>query len=220
MKLHLWAKGDARWTCIKCPRVYHVNTDSPEAPTEACPYLSIDLSGVFGMTEMESAAARIILACETSESWKTAVTYDLMTDDFEQLGFLQLLYHKDWLVNFPLSKRSFYVTQNFIERVKTHVSRTLAAQNAYSLDQWLYDHSPDAMSARFSSLAKAFTCSDNNYEPDPSKRCGYEWEGQGGWATCHLTKGHPKRRPGDDDCHEMMNEDGRVYEWFLVDIAN
>lgn len=76
----------------------------------------INLSSTFGMFEMEQAAARIVRICLKIGTWVVPITYSSMEGDTEEKGYLHLIYG-DMIKN-HYNKGNFYVTPEFVERVK------------------------------------------------------------------------------------------------------
>ncbi|RJQ25764.1 hypothetical protein C4577_05200 [Candidatus Parcubacteria bacterium] len=70
-----------------------------------------NLDGVFGKTEIESAAERIIFLCELYGTWSTMICYENMQTGSEQYGFLHLL-HNQYMIYMP--ERGFYPNKDFI----------------------------------------------------------------------------------------------------------
>ena len=114
----------------------------------------IDVSGLFGMYEMERAAAHLIRKIASRQDWNTGICYEdfkdphppspnhpkpfvdvilnCYIDNIERTGFLQLLYYQ-WLRPTPVtSKRYFGPRQNFVDRVLPRVLRAYGAD----VDTW------------------------------------------------------------------------------------
>lgn len=77
----------------------------------------MNLDGAFGMCEMEEAAKVILTRCAEAKTWVTGTVYESMTTELQRLGFIRLIYH-NWL-QAGYHKAPYYVTQDFIERLKT-----------------------------------------------------------------------------------------------------
>jgi len=103
----------------------------------------LDLSHLFGMYEMERAAAYLIRQVASRQDWNTGICYEdfkdpnpaspnnpkpivdiifgCYLDSMERTGFLQLIYYQ-WLQPTPgTSKRSFGPKQSFVNRVLSRV---------------------------------------------------------------------------------------------------
>jgi hypothetical protein len=86
---------------------------------------TLNLTGVFGMYEMEAAAKHIIATVEKVRSWDISLTVNGWSDKAEQDGFLCLI-AGGFLASRPCSSAhgEFVPTKAFIKRVKPRLRKT------------------------------------------------------------------------------------------------
>jgi hypothetical protein len=78
----------------------------------------LDLTGTFGMSEMESAARCILRKCTQHKSWDCHFTLKDFSSEDEQTGFLNLLAN-GYMDCHPFAHNNFLVDQSFIQRIES-----------------------------------------------------------------------------------------------------